>query len=375
MADADRLVGVVESIYAAGVDNTLWPAALLAAARFTGSLAGTLEVFNKAPVAMYDFRMGGLPPLAEMAYLDHYAQHNPRAHYAFRHLSQRFLTDYDVIDERGMDREPYYAKYLRSIDLRYFLSAQLFNTPHQQAVVTIQRTRREGHVNGADVERMQRLLPHFRRSYDMAARLGKLGGAGAAELALEWLADGVALLGSDGTVRHVNSALMDIAAAGDGVGLTLHRIELAGVAERAQLDSALKAASHMRGHGADMSTDFSVARPSGAPPYVISVRPLVRGAGRFDAAASLIVFVRDPLARHAADLRVMQATFGLTGAEADLAHALQAGMSPAQYGRDRGVSANTVYTHLRRIKEKTGTSRITELIHKLNGTRLPLRDD
>jgi DNA-binding CsgD family transcriptional regulator len=34
---------------------------------------------------------------------------------------------------------------------------------------------------------------------------------------------------------------------------------------------------------------------------------------------------------------------------------------------------NTVYTHLRRLREKTGSNHLPELIHKLNELRLPLR--
>jgi DNA-binding NarL/FixJ family response regulator len=37
------------------------------------------------------------------------------------------------------------------------------------------------------------------------------------------------------------------------------------------------------------------------------------------------------------------------------------------------VSVNTVYTHLRRIKEKTGCTRMPELIRKLNDLHVPLR--
>ena len=81
------------------------------------------------------------------------------------------------------------------------------------------------------------------------------------------------------------------------------------------------------------------------------------------------------MAGNAADQRMLRATFGLTDAEADLARALQTGTSPAKYARDRAISTNTVYTHLRRIKDKTGTRRITELIHALNGARLSLRDN
>jgi DNA-binding CsgD family transcriptional regulator len=39
------------------------------------------------------------------------------------------------------------------------------------------------------------------------------------------------------------------------------------------------------------------------------------------------------------------------------------------------VSINTVYTHLRRIKDKTGANRLPNLIRRLNDLHLPLRFD
>jgi DNA-binding CsgD family transcriptional regulator len=39
------------------------------------------------------------------------------------------------------------------------------------------------------------------------------------------------------------------------------------------------------------------------------------------------------------------------------------------------LSLNTVYTHLRRIKEKTICHRMPELIRKLNDLHIPLRLD
>ena len=52
-----------------------------------------------------------------------------------------------------------------------------------------------------------------------------------------------------------------------------------------------------------------------------------------------------------------------------MAAALCAGVSPDDYARERRLSRNTVYTHLRRIKEKTGCTRLPELIRKLNDAR------
>jgi DNA-binding CsgD family transcriptional regulator len=55
--------------------------------------------------------------------------------------------------------------------------------------------------------------------------------------------------------------------------------------------------------------------------------------------------------------------------------ALQQGISVTDYARERALSLNTAYTHLRRIKEKTGCKRMGELIRWLNDRRLPLRRD
>jgi DNA-binding CsgD family transcriptional regulator len=55
--------------------------------------------------------------------------------------------------------------------------------------------------------------------------------------------------------------------------------------------------------------------------------------------------------------------------------ALQSGESVGEYATAKGLSRNTVYTHLRRLKDKTGVKRQLDLIRKLHDVRLPLRRD
>jgi len=81
------------------------------------------------------------------------------------------------------------------------------------------------------------------------------------------------------------------------------------------------------------------------------------------------------MSRNAATIRMLRDIFGLTDAEASLAQALQAGTPLGEYADTRAVSLNTVYTHLRRIKEKTGCNRMAELIRRLNNLQVPLRLD
>jgi DNA-binding CsgD family transcriptional regulator/PAS domain-containing protein len=330
-------------------------------------------------MTLTELRVAGLPPKAEVAYLEHYCLNNPRAEYAFHHLSEEMLTDYQILDEAAMDRSAFYTKYLAPMDLRYFLSGQLFNTKSQQAVVSIQRTRRQGHVQHSEIARMRRVLPHLCRAVDLAGRLrtARAGGESLDQV-INSLSDGVALLGADGGLLHANAALTAIAAAGDGIRLSSRGLDFNSPAERAKMDAALGAlAGPRRGDASKTWLNFCVPRPSGAPAYLVSVRPIVGEfrKHRLRLGAAMLVFIRDSQLRNPSEASILRAMFGLTNAEADLARALQTGISPVQYGRDRSLSLNTVYTHLRRIKDKTGTQRMAELIHRLNSVRMPIAED
>ena len=76
-----------------------------------------------------------------------------------------------------------------------------------------------------------------------------------------------------------------------------------------------------------------------------------------------------------AAIRTLRDVFGFTAAEASIAQALQAGTSLGEYARTHALSLNTIYTHLRRIKEKAGCHRMAELVRKLGDLQMPLRGD
>jgi len=195
----------------------------------------------------------------------------------------------------------------------------------------------------------------------VAGRLGSL-----LARALDWCADGVALVEVDCTVSHTNKAFASIARARDGIGTRKGVVEIADLQMRARLAAALGAM--LREHepaGGSEPIDFQLPRPSGAPAYIISIRPLL-GAMPHDAKRPVaVLFVRDRDVRGAGDARMLRDLFGLTTAEANLALALQRGVSPNDYARAHRISINTVYTRLRRIKEKTACQRLPELICRL----------
>lgn len=110
------------------------------------------------------------------------------------------------------------------------------------------------------------------------------------------------------------------------------------------------------------------------PAYIVSVRPLLRGKAReTQTQADVMLLMRDPLWRNAATSQMLQRLFNLTNAEAHLAHALFTGVTTTTYALDRNVSLNTVYSHLKHIREKTGCKSVPELIRKFGELNVPLR--
>ena len=204
----------------------------------------------------------------------------------------------------------------------------------------------------------------------MTGRLGLL-----LARALDWCADGVALVEVDCTVSHANRAFVSIARARDGIVTRKGVVEIADLQMRARLAAALGAMLRERdpAAGGFEPIDFQLPRPSGAPAYIVSIRPLL-GAMPHDAKCPVaVLFVRDLAARGAGDARMLRDLFGFTTAEANLALALQRGVSPNDYARAHRISINTVYTHLRRIKEKSACQRLPELICRLAELRgLPI---
>jgi DNA-binding CsgD family transcriptional regulator len=195
------------------------------------------------------------------------------------------------------------------------------------------------------------------------------------ERAFDWIADGVAFVSAAGTVVYSNEALQAIVRRNDIVRLRKGAIEFLAVDARARFDKALDAVRRQRAGEQPVPTltDFPVRRGADAPPYLVSVRPLARSSRESQTArAEAILFIRDPLKRGRAAGQMLREIFGLTEAETSVTLALQSGIPLEQYARSNKVSLNTVYTHLRRVREKTGCHSIADLVRKLDEFRIPL---
>jgi DNA-binding CsgD family transcriptional regulator/PAS domain-containing protein len=374
----DKLLEAIKAVHAAGLEEELWPDALGAATRLLGANCATLETLETPSLRHLDFRGFNIPPADQLLYLREYVPLSPRTRFAAGRPSGDLLWDYKMITEAAIDRDPFYQGFLTQVDLRYFFGGVIEHNGREMTAATFHRSRRQGHADRGEIALLQKLIPHFRQAYGVTQRLRDARSkVGAFQSALDWLADGVALLAADGTVLYANQALERIAHRSDGIAITRRTIRLSAPVATAHLAAALGALARLRGGDAkaELTHDFSLARPANAPPYLLSLRPVTHSeAGRLTRRAPVaLLFVHDPSQRRQRAAQIFRDALGLTEAEANLAQALQEGMGVADYARAHALSPNTAYTHLRRIKEKTGCNQMGELIRWLNDLRLPLR--
>jgi DNA-binding CsgD family transcriptional regulator/PAS domain-containing protein len=377
MSKADLYVQAVDAIYASGLEPDRVSDSLAATSRLLDACGATFEVIDKAAQRPIEFHSAGLPSVATAEYFDHFAALNPRIPPVLRQHCGEVSWDYKLLDERAMTRDPFYSEFLPELDLRYFSSVVLEQTPEKMVGVSVQRTRRQGHVGDCEISLMQRLCPHFQRAYDMRTRLKAVRNReNALENALDLLVDGIALLRRDGRIVYLNEALRALAARGQDFRIDRGGIEFSTPDLRGRFAAALDAVARVQDPSAAAGlTDFAVPRDHGMPTYIVSIRPLLRYRNEIadtpDAVAMLLV--HDPLYRNFAAIQMLKELFGLTNAEAHMVQALGTGMTAADYARSRRVSITTVYTHLRRTREKTGWKSVAELTRRFNELNVALR--
>jgi len=377
MPDNDLFLQTVEAIYGSGLDSERLPEALELTSRMLGAAGATLEILDKPAQRHAAFHAVGVPTLARTPYVEHFASRNPRFPFILRQDAGHVTWDHQILDEDSMRRDAFYSEFLSHLGLRYFLGAMLEHTPEKVALVSVQRTLKQGHVDKREIELMRRLVPHYQRAQDVATRLNSAGdNRGLLENVLDWLTDGVALLRADGDIVYANDALREIAQCSDGFQISDCAIEFRDPNARRRFGVALEAVQRIGDPSCDARpTDFPVPRVDGMPAYIVSVRPLVRGQLQTTrhVQAEIMVLIRDPLSRRSATTKILQDLFSLTNAEAYLAQAVCNGVTTGAYASERRISLNTVYSHLKHIREKTGCKSVPELIRKFADLNVPLR--
>jgi DNA-binding CsgD family transcriptional regulator len=186
-------------------------------------------------------------------------------------------------------------------------------------------------------------------------------------LTLDRLSTGIVALSSDARVLAVNGAAERLLASQSELAITDGQLRATVPAVAERLAAALE---RLRSNGRDTpvaATSLRLAGPGGA-----AVEALVMPLGRAANAVSFLL-VLHPCASRTCDpttpppARVLAQLYGLTPAECRAAERLTAGRTIAEAAADLGVRYETVRTHVKRVYQKVGVSRQSDLVRVLAG--------
>jgi DNA-binding CsgD family transcriptional regulator/PAS domain-containing protein len=376
MIEQGRLSDHIGAIYDAALDPRLWPSTIEASCQLLKSCAcGIAAVDVMDPSANISAQFG-----IDQAYLELLG--NGSRHPLIKNLMRSSIGEVgsavSKMTEEGFRNSVLYQRW--NEPKGYVVD--LFNVTLERtatAVIHLGFVRHET-VGIADAETLRDLsllFPHYRR----AVLIGKTIEQTRVEAtslsdALDGLAASVFLLDAANRIVYLNRAAESML----DEGLVARKSGDAIIICDKTADSTLRktGAAIVGGELLNQESIAIAVRGLDGQPYIAHVLPLTSGvrqkAGRSYQAISAL-FLRSARFARPAALDAMAQLYSLTPAEVKtLVGVVELGSIPAA-AKTHDVSRETIKTHLKRIFEKTGTSRQADLVKLLAGIISPLASD
>ena len=364
MSVDERVLAVVQVLYDAALDESIWPKALQELVDLTGSLGAsfwTLESSEQPRLPI--FTTFNFDDRFISNYLESMVPLDPTVQYLVHHPDEPIVHDGLVITEREKDFHPYYDWQSRESDIHFRMVGQTRPTPTVQAGVALHRTRKMGRYEPEDLERFALIHGHLQRALAIGIRLGSLG---ATERCTSALLDrspaAILLLDEHKCIVYANRRAEEFRGARDGIQLSRRGLVLARKQDNDKLQtliSGVLSGAALQGVGGVMRAP----RPSGKRAYGILVAPI---AGRYPGLTAfrpaVCIIITDPETRTPLPSHRLRGAFGFTEAEAMLAALLATGEELRSAAAKLGITYGTARARLSEIFQKTDTRRQSELI-------------
>lgn len=361
----DQFSATVEKIYAAAADASLWEEALRAIENYTGSTGAVLNLVPKSSSAPPMCLAGSFSHDDCTEYALNYMWRCPRIAFAQAHPEIPIHFDRIILSEREMDRDATY-EWFGTHGLRYYVAGWMGESSDHRAYMSLQRSRRQGHVEPAQVEQFALVVKHMANAVSLAVKLGTLEQQCRFGFAsLDSIPQAMFVLDERGRVLLTNARADELLRSSDGLVVFDGKLQCRVAWQQAAFDRLVQAAvapsqSEARGGW------LRVRTASGRCPYVALVAQLATSEnlfGTFEPRA--VVVVHDPSAGPTADPAMLAAVYGLTDTEARLASAISAGHSLESAAALLHVQIATARSHLKSVFAKLGVNRQQDLVRLL----------
>lgn len=348
-------------VYEAAAIPELWPAVLQ-------SLGGLIDA-RAAGIISID-RSAGVRFLTTEKYAGPYegfsaqgVQHrNIRAERAIASGYSGFLPDVELCTVEELQVDPMYTQFLYRFGLSWTMGASVTAPGSDITYFDFGRETGQTPFSRADAEVMDGYRPVLGRAALLSIRLG-LEEARSTARALSTIGLAGAVIADGGRVLAANPEFTALAPRLDVVAFD--RLVVADADATILLAAAF-------GSEATAIGSIPIKAEGDAPPLVLHLVPVRRGARDVFVRAAWVVIVTPVVTAEAPAAEILAGLFDLTPAEARVARLIAGGGSVETVAVDHHVSEQTVRNQLRAVLQKTGTHRQSELVRLLLSAR-PIR--
>ena len=351
--------GLIESAYMSALDADLWQGWTASLRDALGGINATFSVANARTRAVE--MMLPLGPCENLIdeYRAYWGQFDPQLHRAAAARQCSLYADTDYVDLADPATAEFWRWQSTGGFEHHITATAVLGNEGLRGVVSVHSRIADGPVSDEQRRLFGTIFPDLMRALHLGFRHRQLLDARFWEGYAQAGGTIAVLLDERGRVMRATGTALAIAAGNDGLTISNEQLRCAVVAE----DAALRQAITRALAPASASGAVRVTRGSGRQPYILVIYPLPRRRRMLaPLEGAAIVKIVDPGQRDR-DLRALLIqAFALTPREAEVANLLHDGHSIESLASAARMAMPTARLHLRRIFEKTGTTRQSELV-------------
>jgi DNA-binding CsgD family transcriptional regulator len=356
-----KILDLVDLCYQAVEEQSYWQTVIDETSNLLGADAADVTIENHAKGLIDAYGSIGFDRFFRENYDEAYFGKNPWIQQSNRlpHC-KAFSSEFEP---NNFEKTTFYNEWLKPQGLRFGVGSTLESTLERNIHIGFIRNRSRQQFTETEINNLDRLLPHFRRTIRLSDKL-RMAGLEKNNLTkvLDRFVAPIFLTDDCARIVLLNRAAERLLADGDVVRISRNRMVVL-ADKKAEEDFKKLFSLVINGfgeHAREDSWQFAIPRRPGKP-LIASLTPVRMICESTGGSARCMIVINNPARDLLGNFGLLRDAYGLTEAEAKLASALAAGQTLAAYATKHEIGIGTVRWHLKNIQAKTGKHRIENL--------------
>lgn len=354
-------------LYSAAAERDYWPVFLDQLVRVSRSRSARLLVMNATADEVHSSAKINIDDRAHQNYLDYYVNACPwRPELRQKPPGRLYSTYLDFsCRQKSFYRTEFYNDWARQLDIHHGVCGTVYRNNEHTIQLLVQRTGDQGPYDHGDTAWFNHLIPHVRRSIELARHMSQLRRQ--CEAGTQAAHRPFAILNAGGRIEYLCQRAEALISGESNLAYNRGRLMLQPGRLQQRFSQLVNGVIASAGRGwRHAGGALPVARP-GKAPLICIVSPLVLEVGNTVVPRSgrALLYFHLPELEGKVDETLVEQLFDLTPAEARVAKGVAEGRDLRALADEQGTAVETVRGQLKSVFRKTGTRRQNELANRI----------